>query len=173
MTDLRYPIGPAQIPNPIPQETLFLAMADIADLPAKLTAAVEGLDDAQLDTPYREGGWTVRQVVHHVADSHMHAFARIRFALTEPSPTIMPYDEAAWANLADYAAPIDWSLELLEALHARWVMLLQALTEEQWKRNFLHPENGSVGLEQAVLLYSWHSRHHTAHITRLRETMGW
>ena len=173
MTDPRYPIGEAQIPDPIPQETLVLAMANLAGLPAKLAAAVEGLDDAQLDTPYREGGWTVRQVVHHVADSHMHAFARIRFALTEPSPAIMPYDEAAWARLPDSAAPVDWSLELLKALHARWVMLLKALTEEQWKRAFLHPERGRVTIERAALEYAWHSLHHTAHVTHLREKRGW
>jgi len=142
-------------------------------LPGKLREAVEGLDRAQLDTPYREGGWTVRQLVHHVADSHMNAFLRVRLALTEDWPTITPYDEKAWAMLHDSAAPVEWSVGLLENLHARWVMLLESLTEDQWARGMKHPVNGPMTLEMATLLYAWHSRHHVAHITRLREKEGW
>ena len=125
------------------------AIATLAELPEMLRNAVDGLDAAQLSTPYREGGWTVRQVVHHVADSHMNAFIRLRLALTEDWPTIKPYDEKAWATLHDAAAPIEWSLELVESLHARWVMLLQSLDEEQWHRGFRHPENGPMTVEVA------------------------
>ena len=142
--------------------------------PGNLREAVDGLAPSQLDTAYREGGWTVRQLVHHIADSHSHASTRVRLALTEDGPTIKPYDEKAWANLHDsLAAPVEWSLELIEALHARWVMLLQSLAERDWERTFVHPERGPVTLAQAMLLYSWHGRHHTAHITRLRARMDW
>lgn len=135
--------------------------------------ATDGLDSAQLSTPYREGGWTLRQVVHHVADSHMNAFIRVRFALTEDWPAIKSYDEAAWAKLHDMGAPVEWSLELVESLHARWVMLLQSLDEQQWKRGFQHPENGPMTVELTALTYAWHSRHHVAHITHLRAKEGW
>ncbi len=147
---------------------------EITQLPSRLRSAVAGLTEEQLDTPYREGGWTVRQVVHHVADSHMHAVARFRFALTESEPTIKPYDEGAWAMLADAAGEaVEPSLGLLDGLHTRWTMLLQSLTPEQWMRAYLHPENGRTPLEEAVLLYAWHSRHHVAHVTQLRAARGW
>ncbi len=143
-------------------------------MPQKLREAIAGLTGEQLDTPYREGGWTVRQVVHHVADSHLNAVLRVRFALTEEEPTIKPYDEASWARLADaLTGPVEWSLGVLDGLHARWVDLLTRLPEPQWQRAFVHPENGRTPLDQATLLYAWHSRHHTAHITQLRSARGW
>jgi len=149
------------------------AIATLAETPGLLRNAVEGLNAAWLGTPYREGGWTIRQVVHHVADSHMNAFIRVRLALTEDWPTIKPYDESAWANLHDALAPVEWSLELVESLHARWVMLLTSLTPVQLQRGFRHPENGPTTIEVATLLYAWHSRHHIAHITHLRAKEGW
>jgi uncharacterized damage-inducible protein DinB len=142
-------------------------------LPERLRAAVAGLSDAQLDTPYREGGWTVRQVVHHLADSHANSVIRFKLALTEDWPTVKPYDEKAWANLADSRLPIDGSLVLIDALHARWVALLETLGEEQFTRGFNHPENGRQSLADSLAIYAWHARHHTAHITSLRARMGW
>ena len=149
------------------------AIATLAELPEQMRNAVDGLSSVQLSTPYREGGWTVRQVVHHVADSHMNAVIRVKLALTEDWPTIKPYDEAAWAKLHDVAAPVEWSLELIESLHARWVMLLQSLDEEQWKRGFNHPEMGPATVEKTTLVYAWHSLHHVAHIIRLRTKERW
>lgn len=150
------------------------AIAGIAALPANLRAAVHGLSDPQLDTPYREGGWTVRQLVHHVADSHANAYARVRLALTEDWPTIKPYDQARWAELADARTlPVEVSLDLLESLHRRWVVLLQSLQETDWQRGYLHPESGKQTLGVVVLLYDWHSRHHTAHVAQLRKRMAW
>jgi uncharacterized damage-inducible protein DinB len=172
-TDPRYPIGRFERPQTISSDDRTNAIATLAELPEQLRNAVEGLGSAQLNTPYREGGWTVRQLVHHIADSHMNAFIRVRLALTEDWPTIKPYDEKAWATLHDSAAPIEWSLELVESLHARWVMLLQSLTEDQWMRGYRHPENGEMGLDVATLMYAWHSRHHVAHITHLRASEGW
>jgi uncharacterized damage-inducible protein DinB len=172
-TDPRYPIGRFERPETISSEDRANAIATLAELPEQLRNAVEGLGSAQLNTPYRDGGWTVRQLVHHIADSHMNAFIRVRLALTEDWPTIKPYDEKAWATLHDSAAPIEWSLELVESLHARWVMLLQSLTEEQWMRGYRHPENGEITLDAVTLLYAWHSRHHVAHITHLRASEGW
>ncbi|QNI36395.1 YfiT family bacillithiol transferase [Edaphobacter albus] len=172
-TDPRYPIGKFEQPETITPEERLNAIATLAELPENLRNAVEGLSSGQLNTPYREGGWTVRQLVHHVADSHMNAFIRVRLALTEDWPTIKPYDQAAWAKLHDSVAPIEWSLELIESLHARWVMLLQSFTEEQWKRGYRHPESGETMLDVATLLYAWHSRHHVAHITHLRTKEGW
>jgi hypothetical protein len=142
-------------------------------LPEKLRAAVAGLDDRQLDTPYREGGWTVRQVVHHVPDSHANAYVRMKLALTEDWPTIKPYDEAAWANLADSRLPVDVSLALLEALHARWVTLLESLAEADFQKGYEHPEMGRQNLAKVLALYDWHSRHNTAHISSLRARQGW
>lgn len=172
-TDPRYPIGRFERPETISSEDRTNAIATLAELPEQLRNAVEGLGSAQLNTPYREGGWTVRQLVHHIADSHMNAFIRVRMALTEDWPTIKPYDEKAWATLHDSAAPVEWSLELVESLHARWVMMLQSLTEEQWMRGYRHPENGETALDVATLMYAWHSRHHLAHITHLRVSEGW
>jgi hypothetical protein len=131
------------------------------------------LSDAQLDTPYREGGWTVRQVVHHIADSHANSYVRFKLALTEDWPTIKPYDEAAWARLADSRLPIDSSLVFVESLHARWVALLSSLSETDFERGYNHPESGRKTLSLALAHYDWHSRHHTAHITSLREREGW
>ena len=171
--DARYPIGDFVMEKDVTAAKRQQAIAEIGEAPKKLRAAVAGLNDAQLDTPYREGGWTVRQLVHHIADSHMNAFIRVRLALTEDWPTIMTYDENAWAVLHDSTAPVEWSLELIESLHARWVMLLQSLSEEQWIRGFRHPDHGPMSVEMATLVYAWHSRHHVAHITHLRSKEGW
>ncbi len=171
--DPRYPLGPFNPPENICPDHRLAAISDLAELPSELHNAVHGLSPEQLNTSYREGGWTVRQLVHHIADSHMNAFTRTKLALTEDWPTIKPYNEAAWANLHDAAAPIEWSLDLIESLHARWVMLLQSLDDAQWQRGFVHPERGRVTVELATLLYAWHSRHHTAHITRLRRREEW
>jgi uncharacterized damage-inducible protein DinB len=172
--DPRYPIGTFSKPETVTPHERMAAIAAIAEMPAKLREAVDDLDREQLDTPYREGGWTVRQLVHHVADSHMNAFLRLRLALTEDWPAITAYNEKAWALLPDSTgAPVDWSVNIIENVHARWVMTLQSLTDEQWQRGFRHPERGPSTLEVATLLYAWHSRHHVAHITRLREREGW
>jgi uncharacterized damage-inducible protein DinB len=145
----------------------------LRELPERLTAAILGLDDAQLDTPYREGGWTVRQLVHHLPDSHANCYVRFKLALTEDWPTIKSYDEAAWANLADSRLPVDVSLALITALHARWVSLLESMSEDDFRKGYNHPENGKQTLAVALALYDWHSRHHTAHITTLRARQGW
>ncbi len=171
--DPRYPIGEFETPNSVAPEELRNAIAVLAETPGLLRNAVDGLNAARLDTPYRDAGWTVRQVVHHVADSHMNAFIRLRLALTEDWPTVKTYDEDAWSKLHDAEAPVEWSLELIESLHARWVMLLFSLVEDQWKRGYIHPEDGHVPLDIATLLYAWHSRHHIAHITHLRVQKGW
>jgi uncharacterized damage-inducible protein DinB len=171
--DPRYPVGTFKRPEVVTPQQRMAAIAALAELPAKLREAVNGLDREQLDTPYREGGWTVRQVVHHVADSHMNALLRMKLALTEDWPTITGYDEKAWAKLHDASAPVDWSVTLLENVHARWVMLLESLDEAQWKRGFKHPERGPSTIEAAVQLYAWHSRHHVAHIAALRRQRGW
>jgi uncharacterized damage-inducible protein DinB len=171
--DPRYPLGPFAHSGPITKDERIGAIATLADLPSELRNAVKGLSYSQLNTPYRDGGWTVRQLVHHIADSHMNAFIRIRMALTEDWPTIKPYDEAAWATLHDSTAPIEWSLELIESLHARWVMLLQSLEEQQWQRGYNHPESGRASLELVIMIYAWHSRHHVAHITHLRTRERW
>ena len=143
-------------------------------LPNRLRDAVAGLSDAQLDHPYREDGWSVRQVVHHLADSHANSYIRFKLALTEDWPTIKSYDEQAWAELADSRwLPIDGSLQLLEALHGRWVALLESLTDEDFHRGFVHPEAGKLNLAKALALYDWHSRHHVAHITSLRHRENW
>jgi hypothetical protein len=176
LLDPRFPIGRFNRPTPgqsLPEGLLADAIASISELPEQLRNALDGLDSHQLGTPYREGGWTVRQLVHHIADSHMNAFCRVRLALTEKSPVITGYDEKAWAELHDSAAPVEWSLTLIESLHARWVMLLQSLTAEQWQRDFVHPQHGAQTVEFATLLYAWHSRHHLAHITHLRAAKGW
>jgi uncharacterized damage-inducible protein DinB len=171
--DPRYPVGRFVAPATITPDDRTGAIATLAEMPEELRNAVEGLDATKLNTPYRDGGWTVRQLVHHIADSHMNAFIRIRLALTEDWPVIKPYDEKAWATLHDSTAPVEWSLELVESLHARWVMLLQSLREEQWMRGFKHPENGPMTVEFTTLLYAWHSLHHVAHITHLQLKEGW
>ncbi len=171
--DVRYPVGLFERPAAVSPGELRNAITVLAETPEVLRHAVDGLDPVQLMTPYRDGGWSVRQVVHHIADSHMNAFIRTRLALTEDWPTIKPYDEKAWAELHDAAAPIEWSLELVESLHARWVMLLFSLGPAQWQRGFIHPENGRTRVDVATLAYAWHSRHHIAHITQLRAREGW
>jgi hypothetical protein len=171
--DLRYPVGKFVKPEIITPDERIGAIATLAELPEQLRNATDGLNFAQLSTPYRDGGWTLRQVVHHLADSHMNAFIRTRFALTEDWPTIKSYDEDAWAKLHDMTAPIEWSLELVESLHARWVMLLQSLDERQWQKGFHHPESGPMSVELTAMTYAWHSRHHVAHITHLRAKEDW
>ena len=172
--DPRYPIGRFVRPAAIRADEVKAAVRDLAELPEQLRNAVDGLEEEQLATPYRDGGWTVRQLVHHIADSHMQAFARVRLALSEDNPVIKAYDENAWALMYDsLAAPVEWSLELIESLHARWVMMLQSLDEGQWKRAFVHPERGPQTIEMATLLYAWHSKHHVTHITHLRAKNRW
>lgn len=173
-SDLRYPVGKFRFPESVTAQQLGTYLDQIAATPANMRAAVAGLDDAQLDTPYRPGGWTVRQLVHHVPDSHMNSYVRFRLALTEDEPVIKPYEEKLWAELADARSmPIEPSLQLLESLHARWVPLLRSLSPSDWKRAFRHPELGPVSLENNAALYAWHGRHHVAHITGLRERMNW
>ncbi len=173
-TDLRYPVGPFEHVHPIAPAQHAAALRDIAALPAVLRAAVRGLDDAQLDTHYRPDGWTVRQVVHHMADSHMHGLIRVKLALTENTPTIKPYDEHACAMLGDMRLPIQVSLGILDGLHTRWTAVYEAMTPDQWARAFVHPERGEVlTMAMHLQLYSWHSRHHVSHITELRRRQGW
>ncbi|MBL8177279.1 MAG: putative metal-dependent hydrolase [Bryobacterales bacterium] len=163
--DPRYPIGQYVRPAEITSDLRERWLSDIEQLPAQLREAVAGMTDAQLDTPYREGGWTIRQVVHHVVDSHIHSYIRCKFAMSMDNPTIMPYDEAAWACFADGAhAPVELSLRLLEALHARWTMFLRALRPEDFDRRYSHPEYGPMTLSIMLAMYSWHGRHHLAHI---------
>jgi hypothetical protein len=174
MTDLRYPIGKFTYEGPLTEDQRRTSLDDIAQTPAKLRAAVKNLSEPQLDTPYRPGGWTVRQVVHHVPDSHLNAYVRFKLALTENEPTIKPYAEDRWAELADTkATPPEVSLTLLESLHDRWMRLLRSMTPEQWKRTFRHPELGPMTLEKTLALYAWHGRHHVAHVTNLRAREGW
>ena len=174
MSDPRYPIGKFTYDGPLDEAQRQEALHNIAQTPAKLRAAVKGLSDSQLDTPYRTGGWTVRQVVHHVPDSHLNSYTRFKLALTEDEPTIKPYAEDRWAELADTkATPIEVSLALLESLHDRWGRLLGSLNGNDWKRTFRHPELGTMTLEKNLALYSWHGRHHVAHITELRKRMNW
>ncbi len=176
MTDLdalRYPIGRFAPPTAPLSERRTAHIDMLRQLPARLRSAVHGLNDAQLDTPYREGGWTVRQLIHHIADSHMNSYVRFKLALTEDWPTIKPYDEAAWARLPDSAKPIEPSLELIASLHERWVALLEAMDDGDFKKGVNHPERGRQDLGTTLALYDWHSRHHTAHITALRARQGW
>jgi hypothetical protein len=174
MTDLRYPIGKFKFEGPTTPEQKEEQLNQIEQAPIRLRAAIKGLSDQQLDTPYRPEGWTVRQVVHHVPDSHLNAYVRYKLALTEDEPTIKPYAEDRWARLADtQATPVEISLAMLDALHDRWVRLLRSLQPEDWKRAFRHPELGLVTLEKNLALYAWHGRHHVAHITSLRERNGW
>jgi hypothetical protein len=174
MTDLRYPIGPAPSRMSLTPEERRTMVDEIAAAPARMRKAVVDLDDRQLDTPYRDQGWTVRQVVHHVADSHLNAYVRLKLAVTEDEPTIRPYDEAAWARLGDYETThIATSLMLLEALHERWIHVFRCLEEADYARKFRHPDHGLVTIDWLVAMYAWHSRHHVAHITSLRERQSW
>ena len=173
--DLRFPIGQFSRPASSMAGIRAAHIQTLRQLPERLKAAVNGLSETQLDTPYREGGWTVRQVVHHVADSHANSYVRFKLALTEDWPTIKPYDEAAWAELSDARSlPVGVSLDLLTALHHRWVALLESLAEEDFHRGYVHPVSGGrQNLAQVLALYDWHSRHHTAHITSLCQRMNW
>jgi uncharacterized damage-inducible protein DinB len=173
-TDLRYPIGKFVWEGDATGEQRQKFIDEIAGTPARLRSAVEGLSPERLETPYRPGGWTVRQVVHHLADSHLNSYVRFRLALTEDEPTIKTYHEDRWAELTDArTAPLEVSLALLESLHVRWVQLLRSLGEEDFARAFRHPDLGTVSLDKNLGLYAWHGRHHVAHITNLRERMGW
>jgi len=174
MTDPRYPIGKFSFSGPTSEAQRKQLIDDVAQAPAALRSAVAGLNPKQTATPYREGGWTVRQVVHHVPESHMNAYIRFKLALTEDDPTIKPYMEDRWARTEDVeATPLEVSLAMLDLLHDRWVRLLRSLKPEDWKRTFRHPELGSVSLEKNLALYAWHGKHHVAHVTELRKRMGW
>jgi hypothetical protein len=172
--DLRYPIGPFEFAGTLSNEARQAMIDQIAETPEKMREAVKGLNDQQLDTPYRPEGWTVRQVVHHVPESHLHSYTRFKLAITEDQPTIKPYFEDRWAKLDDaQTAPVELSLDLLDALHGRWVWFLRSLRDEDFQRTFRHPELGIVSLDKNVALYAWHGRHHVAHVTSLRARMGW
>ncbi len=172
--DLKYPVGRFQWSGSSTAEQRAAWITEIAEAPARLRAAVAGLTPGQIETPYREGGWTVRQVVHHVPDSHMQAFIRIKLGLTETDPVIKPYNEAAWALLGDVeGTPLETSLVLLETLHLRFVVLLKSIAPEDWSRQIVHPEMGALTLDRVLGLYAWHGRHHVAHVTKLRERNGW
>jgi hypothetical protein len=171
--DPRYPIGKFERPAAATAELRSDWLDTLEALPARLRAAVAGLSEEQLDTPYRPGGWTVRQVVHHVADSHMNSFIRFRLALTEEEPTVKPYNEAKWALLKDAELPVEVSLKLVDGVHHRMVVMLRSLSPEDFERKFRHPQLGLMDLNGNLALYAWHGRHHVAHITALRDRMGW
>jgi hypothetical protein len=172
--DLRYPIGEFDMRYEVSPSVRRERIDTITRLPARMRSAVAGLSEEQLDTRYRPGGWTVRQTVHHVADSHMNSLIRFKLALTEDSvPTIRPYYEDRWAELGDSRLPVGVSLGLIDGIHTRWVSLLESMTDADFAKKFVHPETGEWPLDGALALYAWHSRHHTAHITRLRERMDW
>src|ERR1700749_864445 len=171
MRDSRFPIGKFSYAGPLSAGQRKECLDDIEQTPANMRAAVRGLSDAQLDTPYRDGGWTVRQVVHHVPDSHLNSYVRFKLALTEEDPTIKPYMEDRWAELPDSRQPIENSLVMLESLHRRWMTILHSLADADWQRTFSHPALGPMTLEKNLALYSWHGKHHVAHITNLRARM--
>lgn len=174
MSDPRFPIGKFHFESAPDEAQRASLIDDIAKTPAAMRAAVQGLSVKQFDTPYRDGGWTVLQVVHHVPESHMNAYIRFKLALTEDEPLIKPYMEDRWALLPDnQTTPAEVSLALLETLHDRFVRVLRGIQPHEWKRTFRHPELGVVSLERNLALYSWHGRHHVAHITELRKRMGW
>ena len=172
--DLQYPIGKAQLEARLDDGQRRERIDQIEETPARLRAAVAGLSPEQLDTPYRPGGWTVRQVVHHVPDSHLNAYIRFKLALTEQEPAIKTYNQALWAELPDTReVPVEVSLVLLETLHRRWVALLRSLAAGDFEKTLFHPDHGVINLNQLLCIYAWHGRHHTAHVTALRERMGW
>jgi hypothetical protein len=174
MDELSFPVGRFQRPASLTQDERRRAIDDIAAAPKNMRAAAHGLNDAQLDTPYRPDGWSVRQVVHHVPDSHMNAYIRFKLTLTEDTPTIKPYDQAAWAGLEDArSTPIETSLSLLETVHDRWVRILNAMSPSDFKRTLNHPESGIMTLDQLLAMYAWHSKHHVAHVNNLRARNGW
>ncbi|WP_274310535.1 YfiT family bacillithiol transferase [Solibacillus daqui] len=169
----KYPIGNFQFKGDITSSVINNWINEIETLPLSLREAVKDLNDAQLNTAYRDGGWTVRQVVHHIADSHMNAYVRFKLALTEDNPVIKPYDEAKWADLSDYNLPIEPSLVLLESLHKRWSNLLRSLTQADLKKTFVHPDSGEVSIGENIGIYAWHGKHHVAHIMSLCERKNW
>ena len=172
--DPRYPIGKFEKSMTVTKEIRGDCIKTIETLPSQLRKAVENLSEQQLDTPYRKGGWTVRQVIHHLPDSHINSYVRFKLALTEDNPKIKAYEEHLWAELPDtFKSPIDVSLNLLESLHTRWAILLRSLTDEQFEKTFQHPEWGKVNLSTSIAMYAWHSKHHLAHITELKNKMGW
>jgi hypothetical protein len=173
--ELRYPVGTFDFDAPVNEADYPKLIAAIAETPVALRSSVAGLTRDQLETRYRPGGWTVKQVVHHLPDSHLNAYTRFKLALTEDEPTIKPYDEAAWAELADSRkVPIEVSLDLLDALHLRWVALLRSMDTDDFNRGLRHPEHGkTLTLKQMLGLYAWHGRHHVAHITSLKKREGW
>ena len=172
--DLRFPIGEFDKGFEVSEQARLSRITIIDELPGKIAAAVAGLSDARLDTPYRPHGWTVRQTVHHLADSHSNSLTRFKLALTEDAPpTIKPYYEERWAELADSKLPVDVSLAMIEAIHVRWSTLLRSMSDADFQKSFIHPETGEWTLEAALALYAWHSLHHTAHVTRLIDRMGW
>lgn len=171
--DPRYPIGKFEMPAQVTPARRLAAIEELAATPAKMRAAVKGLNDSQLDTPYRDGGWTVRQVVHHVPDSHVNALIRLKLALTEDKPTIKPYNETAWAELADAKMPLEVSQMMLDSVHARWDRVWRSLKPEDFSRKLVHPDHGERSVDWLLFLYEWHGKHHTAHITELRKRNGW
>jgi uncharacterized damage-inducible protein DinB len=172
--DLSYPTGRFKRPSALDADGIARAIDVIATTPRRLREAVRGLSAEQIETPYRPGGWTVRQVVHHVPDSHLNAYCRFKLGLTEDEPTIKPYDEARWALLPDVAAvPLETSLALLDAVHERWLAILRGMKPSDFERTIVHPEMGRQRLDQVLAHYAWHGPHHTAHVTKLRERMGW
>jgi uncharacterized damage-inducible protein DinB len=174
MGDIRFPIGKFQAPAEYNAAGRKIYIQQIEELPAQLRAAVKGLSNDQLNEPYREGGWSLRQVVHHVADSHMNAYMRFKLAVTEDEPTIKPYNEKSWAGLEDsLKADAEVSLVLIKALHQRWAMFLKSLDEQQFSRAYIHPETGKGVVDRILALYAWHGLHHIAHITQFRERNGW
>lgn len=174
MSDPQYPIGKFQFPANISDADRQASMQQIEEAPANLWSAVTGLSEQQLDAPYRDGGWTVRQVVHHLADSHMNAFIRFKLAMTEDQPTVKTYQQGRWAELPDAkTVPVVVSLNLFDSVHKRFVALLRSMTAAEFARTMNHPEQGIVTLDRYLSLYAWHGRHHVAHITSLRDRMGW
>jgi uncharacterized damage-inducible protein DinB len=174
MTDPRYPIGPYVSPASVDAAAREASIRELASAPVRLRDALEGLEGDRLDTPYREGGWTVRQVAHHLPDSHLNAYLRFKLALTEDEPTIKPYHEELWAELPEArSADPRVSVALLEALHERWVLMMRAMEPRDWARRFRHPERGPMSLDETLALYAWHGRHHVGQILGLRERMGW
>ena len=172
--DLAYPIGKMTLPTEYTTALRQSLIAEIAALPGALRRAVDGWDDGRCDTPYREGGWTVRQVVHHLVDSHLNAYIRFKLTLTEEEPTVKPYEEKRWAELADAkSGPVEYSLDMLDGLHRRWVIMLTAMPDAAFERRYVHPETGIGTLNRLLAVYAWHGRHHLAHITRLAEREGW
>lgn len=171
--DLRYPVGEFDKNIELSSDKRAEFIQIIRDLPKNLAAAVRGLSDEQLDTPYRPEGWTVRQTVHHVADSHINSISRFKLAMTEENPTIRPYFEDRWAELADSQLPVDVSLKIIEGVHARWTVLLESMTDDDFQKPLIHPDSGEWTIEHFLALYAWHCRHHTAHIMRLRERNDW